>query len=155
MIALATTTTSHLTVDASTITSLLVGVGIPFLVDLVTKSNANPKFKAALATALAALASALSTVLWDPSAGWGGYVYNLFYAFGTTFLVHYTGATDVVQRKTAHKGWKGPRPRHRNTTNPAPSGPPDIRPGTAQAGGPGKGTPPRKAARKATPHKRP
>lgn len=159
MIFAATAHAAPFTIDTSTISSLLIGIVIPFLVDLVTKSAASPRLKALIATALAALSGALSTVIFDPSTGWQGYLYNIAFGFLTVFATHATGVTDGVQRRTAHKGVGKPR-KTRNTINPSPTGPADTRPpGTAHAGVPGKGTPPTKrvttkkttATRKTTP----
>lgn len=88
---------------ASTV-AVLCGVVVPFIVDIVTKSSAPRWLKSGLATVLAALAGALTTVTWGDSSNWHSYVLNVFIAFATALTVHRTGVTDPVQRATATMG---------------------------------------------------
>lgn len=118
-----TVTTSAPHIDASTVTAILAGVVIPFVVDAITKSKASQAIKSWSAAVLSALAGVLPTVVFDPNTGWKAYVYNVLLAMVAAHVIHRTGVTDVVQRKTAHFGIGG--------TGPASTRPTGGRPPTA------------------------
>lgn len=111
-------TTAAVHVDASTISAIIAGVVIPFLVDMFTKSHADPHFKSLIASVASALAGAIPTVVYDPSAGWKAYVYNIGLALMMTYTTHRTGATDYVQKKTASLGIGKPRVKPSEPTDP-------------------------------------
>jgi small basic protein len=84
--------------------SLLIGVIIPHIVDLVTHSTAPPWLKSALAVSLATLTGALTTVTWQGWDDWKVYVLNIFMAFVAAFTSHTAGASEFVQRATGDFG---------------------------------------------------
>lgn len=84
--------------------ALLAGVGVPFAVDLLTKSNAPRALKSFLAAALAALAGVLATNVYVDGADWKVYLRNIATAWVVALATHYTGATNPVQRATADIG---------------------------------------------------
>lgn len=135
-------------IDLATTIALFSGVGIPFLVDLVTKDVANPKLKAALASGLAILAGVLPTVVYDPHVGWHTYVANVATAFVLAFVTHSTHVTDVVQNATASVGIGKPAAgSNLFISTAAATMPAHTRPAKV------KKTAPRKVAKKATPRK--
>lgn len=89
--------------------ALLAGVGVPFAVDLVTKSNAPRAVKSFLAAALATLAGVLVTNVYVDGADWKLYLRNVATAWVIALATHYTGVTDPVQRRTATVGIGGTR----------------------------------------------
>lgn len=84
--------------------SLVCGVAIPSVVDLVTHSTAPWWLKSGFATVLSALAGALTTVAWQPDVNWKVYVFNVFAAFLATFTSHHAGSSQVVQDVTGSFG---------------------------------------------------
>lgn len=91
--------------------SLICGFVIPQLTELVTKWDAPPALKSWIASILSAIAGALTTVVWDPSIGWAGYVTAIGAAFVATFSTHHSRATKPLKRKTAHIGVGGAHKR--------------------------------------------
>ena len=89
---------------APLVVSLLVGVVIPHLVDLVTHSTAPDRLKSFLAFGLAAATGALTTIVADPGQDWKVYVLNVIAAFLTAFASHTAGASEFVQRATGDVG---------------------------------------------------
>lgn len=84
--------------------SLLCGVVIPSVTDLVTAWEAPDALKAWIAAGLSALAGALATVTWAPGASWTEYLFAVFTAFVTTFAAHHAGTSKPVKRATARIG---------------------------------------------------
>lgn len=84
--------------------SVLVGVVIPHIVDLVTHSTAPQWVKSGLAVVLAALTGALTTVTWQGWDDWKVYVLNIFMAFVAAFTSHTAGASEFVQQATGDFG---------------------------------------------------
>lgn len=84
--------------------SLLVGVVIPHIVDLVTHSSAAPSLKSFLAVVFASLTGALSTVVWQGVDDWRIYLINIFVAFVTAFTSHTAGASEFVEKATGNFG---------------------------------------------------
>ena len=84
--------------------SMIAGVIIPSIVDLVTHSTAPWWLKSALATALAAIAGAVSTTVWQPDAGVKVYVFNILTAFVLTFTSHQAGSSEIVEGLTGSYG---------------------------------------------------
>lgn len=84
--------------------SLLVGVIIPHIVDLLTHSTAPRWMKSGLAIVLSALTGALTTVTWQGWDDWKVYVFNIFIATVSAFTSHTAGTSEVVQRQTGDFG---------------------------------------------------
>ncbi|MGH3502700.1 MAG: hypothetical protein ACRDQA_17675 [Nocardioidaceae bacterium] len=89
--------------------SLLSGVAIPMVTDLVTHWSAPDAMKAWIAAVLSALAGALSIATWDPSAGWPGYIAAVGAAFAVAFSAHHAGVSKPIKRATGSVGF-GKRP---------------------------------------------
>jgi hypothetical protein len=87
-----------------TIISLLVGMIIPHIVDLVTHSSAPKWMKSWLAVVCAAITGALTTVTWQGWDDWRVFVFNIFIATVSAFTSHTAGASEFVQRSTADFG---------------------------------------------------
>lgn len=89
------------------VVSLLSGIVIPMITDLVTKWDAPSAIKSLIASALSALAGALTTVAWDPNAGWSGYLIAVLLAFASTFAAHHAGVSKSIKRATPNIGITG------------------------------------------------
>lgn len=89
----------------------LCGWVIPALTDLVTRADAPTRLKTLLASALAGLAGAMSTVVFTPHEHWQTYVFAIAVAFVNTQSAHRTlkGLGDPVQRGTSNVGVGGRR----------------------------------------------
>lgn len=88
---------------------LLLPIGIPFLVDLVTKATAPAALKSAVALFLSLLLGAVQAAVVAPNERWQDYLAGILYSAVIAFVTHYTGATAAVERKTARFGIAGPR----------------------------------------------
>lgn len=106
--------------------SALCGVGIPHVVDVVTRSSAPHWLKALVAMILAAVAGALNTVTWTAGQRWTSYVLAIATAAVTTMALHATGFSNPTQRATATVGITA-------TRRPRPPVPPAAAPTTPPA----------------------
>lgn len=86
------------------ILSVLVGVIIPHVVDLITHSSAPQGLKSLLAVVFSALTGALTTVSWQDGGDWKVYVLNIFMAFVAALTSHTAGASEFVQKATGDFG---------------------------------------------------
>lgn len=84
--------------------SLIVGVVIPHLVDLVTHSTAPWWFKSMLATALSVLTGILTTTAWPGLHDWKVYLVNVVLAFMAAFTSQRAGLSVPVRDATANFG---------------------------------------------------
>lgn len=91
--------------------SMVAGVVIPSIVDLVTHSTAPWWLKSTIATVLAAIAGAVSTTVWQPDAGIKVYLFNVLSAFVLTFTSHQAGSSEVVESLTGSFGIGKQSPR--------------------------------------------
>lgn len=90
--------------------ALLAGAGVPFAVDLLTKSRAPRALKSFLAAALATLAGVLATNVYLDGADWKVYLRNVVTAWVVALATHYSGITQPVQDATADVGIGGTAP---------------------------------------------
>lgn len=96
--------TSTPTLQLSILIPALLGLGVSFVTELLTKSAASAGVKAFVNVVLAALAGAAATVIYDPHQAWTVYVLAVLTAWITSLAIHYTGVTGFVQDATAAIG---------------------------------------------------
>jgi hypothetical protein len=83
---------------------LATPVLIPFIVDLVTRSDAPTWLKSTLALLLSCAAGAVNAAVVTNGEHWQQYLTGILYATVVAFVTHLTGASNPVQKATAGFG---------------------------------------------------
>lgn len=95
------------TSQVPTLVLLIIGVLSPFLTEVLTKYDAPRWLKSGINFGLTAVGSAVTTVVYDPSAPLSQWAVQVAGTVGLSLIIHYTGVTAPVQNKTKNIGLAG------------------------------------------------